>query len=72
MRRRQRNRNQRRPIIKDGWADYEGEVIRSENIHLEQDCPEETVAPNQVWIEKRVVLEEEAPPEPPSTPSNES
>ena len=31
-RRRQRNRNQRRQIIKDGWVDYEGEVIRSEHI----------------------------------------
>jgi len=46
MKRRQRNQNQRRQIIKDGWADYEGEVIRSEDIHLEHDCPEETVAPN--------------------------
>jgi len=71
MRRRRCNQNYRRQI-KDGWADYEGEVIRSEDIHLEQDCPEETVAPNQVWIEKRVVIEEEAPPEPPSTPSSES
>ena len=31
-RRTQRNRNQRRKIIKDGWADYEEEVIRSEDI----------------------------------------
>ena len=31
-RRRQCNRNQRRQIIKDGWVDYEGEVIRSEDI----------------------------------------
>ena len=30
-RRRQRNRNQRRQIIKDGWADYE-EVVISEDI----------------------------------------
>jgi len=35
-RRRRRNRNQRREIIKDGWADYEGEVVRSEDIQLEQ------------------------------------
>jgi len=34
-RRRRRNRNQRRQIIKDGWADYEGEVVRSEDIQLE-------------------------------------
>jgi len=34
-RRRQRNRNQRRQIIKDGWADYEGEVVWSEDIQLE-------------------------------------
>ena len=61
MRRRRRNRNQRRQIIKDRWANYKGDVIRSKDIHLEQDCPEETIAPNQVWIEKRVVLEEEAP-----------
>ena len=45
-RRRQRNRNQRRQIIKDGWTDYEGEVVRSEDIQLEQNCPEKTVAPN--------------------------
>ena len=42
--RRQRNRNQRRQIIKDGWADYEGEVVRSKDIQLEQNYPEETVA----------------------------
>jgi len=48
MRRRRHNRNQRRQIIKDGWADYEGEVIRSKDIYLEQVCPQETVAPNQV------------------------
>jgi len=53
-------------------VDYEGEVIRSEDIYLEQVCPKETVAPNQVWKEKRVVIEEEAPLEPPSTPSIES
>ena len=70
-RRRQCNRNQRRQIIKDRWADYEGEVVRSEDIQLEQNCPEETVAPSQVWKEKIVIHEEEAPPEPPTTPSNE-
>jgi len=47
-RKRRRNRNQRRQIIKDGWADYEGEVVTSEDIQLEQNCPEETVAPSQV------------------------
>ena len=72
MRRRRRNQNQRRQIIKNGWADYEGEVIKSEDIHLEQDCPKETVALNQMWKEKRVVIEEKAPPEPPSTLSSES
>jgi len=71
-RRRQHNRNQRQQIIKDGWADYEGEVVRSKDIQLEQNCPEETVAPSQVWGEKIVILEEEAPPEPPTTPSSES
>jgi len=35
MRRRRHNHNQRRKIIKDGWADYEGEVVRSEDIQLE-------------------------------------
>jgi len=34
-RRRRCNRNQKRQIIKDGWADYEGEVVRSEDIQLE-------------------------------------
>jgi len=48
VRRRLYNRNQRREIIKDGSTDYEGEVIRSEDIQLEQDYPEETVAPSQV------------------------
>jgi len=71
-RRRRRNRNQRRQIIKDGWADYEGEVVRSEDIQLEQNYPEETVAPSQVWREKIVIHEEQAPPEPPTTPSSES
>jgi len=47
-RRRQRNHNQRRQIIKNGWVDYEGEVIRTEDIQLEQNCPEETVAPSQI------------------------
>jgi len=63
--RRRRNRNQRRQIIKDGWADYEGEVIRSEDIQLEQNCPEETVATSQVCREKIVIHEEQAPLEPP-------
>jgi len=71
-RRRRRNCNQRRQIIKDGWADYEGEVVRSEDIHLEQNCPEETVAPSQVWREKIVTHEEQALPELPTTPSSES
>ena len=71
-RRRQCNRNQRRQIIKDGWANYEGEVVRSEDIQLEQNYPEETVAPNQVCREKIVIHEEEKPPQPPTTPSSES
>jgi len=29
-------------------VDYKGEVVRSEDIQLEQNCPEETVAPSQV------------------------
>jgi len=69
-RRRRHNHNQRRQIVKDRWADYEGEVVRSEDIQLEQNCPEETVASSQ--REKIVIYEEEAPPEPPTTPSNES
>jgi len=32
--RKRRNRNQRRQIIKDGWADYEGEVVRSEDVQF--------------------------------------
>ena len=70
-RRRRRNRNQRRQIIKDGWADYE-EVVMSEDRQLKQNCPEETVAPSQVWREKIVIHEEEALPEPPTTLSSES
>jgi len=71
-RRRRRNRNQKRQIIKDGWADYEGEVIRSEDIQLEQNYPNETVAPSQVWREKITIHGEEAPPEASTTPPNES
>jgi len=62
-RRRRHNRNQKRQIIKDGWADYEGEVVRSEDLQLEQNCHEETVAPSQVWREKIVIHEEQASPE---------
>jgi len=47
-------------------------VVISEGILLEQNCPEETVAPSQVWREKIVIHEEETPPEPPTTPSSES
>jgi len=71
-RRRRRNRNQKRQIIKDRWADYEGEVVRSEDIQLEQNGPEETVASSQVWRKKIVIHEEQAPPEPPTTLSSES
>jgi len=39
-RKRRRNRNQKRQIIKDGWADYEGEVVRSEDIQLEHNYPD--------------------------------
>jgi len=53
-------------------ADYEGEVVRSEDIQLEQNCPKETVAPSQVWREKIVIHEEEALSEAPTTPSSES
>ena len=69
-RRRRHNCNQRRQIIKDRWADYKGNVIRSKDIQLEQICPEETVVPNQKG--KIVIHEEEAPPESPTTPSSES
>ena len=57
-RRRRRNRNQRRQIIKDRWAYYEGEVVKSGDIQLEQNCPEETVAASQVCREKIVIHEE--------------
>jgi len=71
-RRRRHNHNQRRQIIKDRWADYEEEVVMSEDIQLEQNCPKETVAPSQVCREKIVIHEEEAPPELPTTPCSES
>jgi len=70
-RRKRRNRNQRREIIKDGWANYEGEVVRSEDIQLEQDYSEKTVAPSQMWKEKITIHEEEAPLEAPTAPPNE-
>jgi len=47
-RRKRRNRNQRRKIIKNRWVDYEGEVVRSEDIQFKQNYPEQTVAPSQV------------------------
>jgi len=47
-------------------------VVRSEDIQLEQNCPEETVAPSELWREKIVIHEEEAPPEPTTTPSTKS
>jgi len=71
-RRRRSNRNQRRQIIKDRWADYEGEVIGSKDIQLEQNCPEKSIAPSQVYREKIVIHEEQAPSEPPTMPSSES
>ena len=46
--RKSRNRNQRRQIIRDRWADYEGEVVRSEDVEFKQNYPEETEAPSQV------------------------
>jgi len=70
--RKRRNRNQMRQIIKDEWAAYEGEVIRFEDIQFKQNYPEETVAPSQVWKEKITIHEEEAPPDVPTTPPNES
>ena len=70
--RKRHNRNQRRQIIKDGWADYEEEVISSEDVEFKQNYPEETEAPSQVWKEKITIHEEEALPEVPTTPSNES
>jgi len=69
--RKRRNHNQRRQIIKDGWADYEGEVIRSEDVEFKQNYPEETEAPSQVWKMKITIHEEEALPEIPTTPPNE-
>jgi len=69
--RKRRNRNQRREIIKDEWADYEGEVIRSEDVEFKQNYPEETEAPSQVWKMKITIHEEEALPEVPTTPPNE-
>ena len=70
--RKRRNRNQRRQIIKDGWADYEGEVVRSEDIEFKPNYPEEIKAPSQVWKMKITIQEEEALPEVPIPPPNES
>jgi len=70
--RKRRNRNQRRQIIKDGWAYYEGEVVRSEDVEFKQNYPEETMALSQVWKEKITIHEEEAPPEVLTPPPNES
>ena len=39
---------------------------------LEQDYTKETVAPSQVWKDKITIHEEEAPPDAPTTPPNES
>jgi len=47
-------------------------VVRSEDVEFKQNYPEETVAPSQVWKEKITVYEEEAPPEVPTPPPNES
>jgi len=47
-------------------------MVRSEDIQLEQNYPEKTVAPSQVWREKITIHEEEAPLEAPTTPTNES
>jgi len=47
-------------------------VISCEDIQLEQDYPEETVALSQVWREKITIHDEEALPEAPTTPPNES
>ena len=44
-------------------------MVRSEDIQLEQNYLEETVAPSHVWRKKIVIHEEEAPPEAPTTPS---
>jgi len=71
-RRKRRNRNHRREIIKDGWADYEGEVVRSEDIQFKLNYLEETVAPSQVWRDKITIHEEEALLEAPTTLPNES
>ena len=69
--RKRRNRNQRRQIIKDGWVDYEGEVVRSEDVEFKQNYPEEIEAPRQVWKMKITIHEEEALPKVPTTPPNE-
>ena len=50
----------------------EEEVVRSEDILFKQNYPEETEAPSQVWREKITIHEEEAPPEAPTPPHNES
>jgi len=67
-----RNRNQRREIIKNRWADYEGEMVKLKDIQFKQNYPEKTVAPSQVWREKITIHEEEALLEVPTAPPNES
>jgi len=57
---------------KNGWVDYEGEVVRCEDIQLEQNYPEVTVASSQVWRENITIHEEEVPLEAPTAPPNES
>jgi len=44
----------------------------SEDIQFKQNYPKETVAPSQVWREKITIHEEEALPEVPTPPPNES
>jgi len=47
-------------------------VVRSEDVEFKQNYLEETEAPSQVWKEKITIHEEEALPEVPTPPTNES
>ena len=50
---------------------YEGEVVRSEDVEFKQNYPKEIEAPSQVWKMKITIHEEEALPEVPTTSPNE-
>jgi hypothetical protein len=67
--RRRHSQHQKKQILKDGWADYEGEVSRYEDRYLEENVIEEvkediieapssksTSLTKQVWIQKAIII----------------